>query len=153
MGNLKPTTMDRSEHAKELFFSGYNCAQSVLLSFANDLKFSKELAQKLAAGFGGGMGKQQETCGAVTGAIMVLGLLKGEEVNNNEELKASSYGAVKDLTRNFVAAFKTTKCRDLIGCDLNTPEGSARFNEEHMMERVCAPCVIKAVEIVENLTA
>ncbi len=49
--------MERSEHARELFLSGYNCAQSVLLTFADDLKYSKELAQKMAAGFGGGMGK------------------------------------------------------------------------------------------------
>ncbi len=145
--------MNRSEKAKDLFLSGYNCTQSVLLSFADDLKFSKELAQKLASGFGGGMGKQQETCGAVTGGIMVLGLLKGEHVNNNEELKAASYGAVKELTRDFVRTFKTTKCRDLIGCDLNTPEGQARFKEEKMMENICADCVKKAVEIVEGLTA
>jgi len=145
--------MNRSEQAKELFLSGYNCAQSVVLSFADDLKFSKELAQKMAAGFGGGMGKQQETCGAVTGAIMVLGLMKGEKVNNNDELKASAYGSVKDLTREFVASYKTTRCRDLIGCDLNTPEGSAKFKEENMMENVCAPCVEKAVQIIENLTA
>lgn len=145
--------MNRSEKAKDLFLSGYNCTQSVLLSFADDLKFSRELAQKLAAGFGGGMGKQQETCGAVTGAIMVLGLLKGEHVNNNDELKESSYGAVKELTRNFVASYKSTKCRDLIGCDLNTPEGAARFKEEKMMENICADCVKKAVEIVEDLTA
>ena len=145
--------MDRSEKAKELFLSGYNCAQSVLLSFADDLKFSKELAQKLAAGFGGGMGKQQETCGAVTGAIMVLGLLKGEEVNNNDELKSASYGAVKELTRAFVAEYNTTKCRDLIGCDLNTPEGETKFKEEKIMENTCAPCVEKAVQIVEELTA
>ncbi len=145
--------MNRSEQAKELFLSGYNCAQSVVLSFADDLKFSKELAQKMAAGFGGGMGKTQETCGAVTGAIMVLGLLKGEEVNNNDELKAASYGAVKDLTRDFVAEYKSTKCWDLIGCDLNTPEGSAKFKDENIMVTVCADCVKKAVEIVENLTA
>ena len=145
--------MNRSEQAKELFLSGYNCAQSVLLSFADDMKFSKELAQKMAAGFGGGMGKQQETCGAVTGAIMVLGLLKGEEVNNNDELKAAAYGGVKDLTRDFVATYKTTQCRDLIGCDLNTPEGSEKFKEEKIMENVCAGCVKKAVEIVEKLTA
>ena len=145
--------MNRSEHAGELFLSGYNCAQSVVLSFADDLKFSKELAQKMAAGFGGGMGKQQETCGAVTGAIMVLGLLKGEEVNNNDELKASTYGGVKDLTRDFVATYKTTQCRDLIGCDLNTPEGAAKFKEEKIMENVCAGCVKKAVQILENLTA
>lgn len=145
--------MNRSENAEDLFLSGYNCAQSVVLSFADDLKFSKELAQKMAAGFGGGMGKQQETCGAVTGAIMVLGLIKGEEVNNNDELKSSSYGAVKDLTRDFVAVYKTTQCRELIGCDLNTPEGSAKFKEEKIMENVCAGCVKKAVQIVESLTA
>lgn len=145
--------MNRSENAEDLFLSGYNCAQSVVLSFADDLKFSKELAQKMAAGFGGGMGKQQETCGAVTGAIMVLGLLKGEEVNNNDELKASAYGAVKDLTRDFVAVYKTTQCRELIGCDLNTPEGSAKFKEEKIMENVCSGCVKKAVQIVESLTA
>ncbi|MEA3462082.1 MAG: C-GCAxxG-C-C family protein [Bacteroidota bacterium] len=145
--------MNRSEQARELFLSGYNCAQSVVLSFADDLKFSKELAQKMAAGFGGGMGKTQETCGAVTGAIMVLGILKGEEVNNNDELKASAYGAVKDLTRDFVAEFKSTKCRDLIGCDLNTPEGSAKFKDENIMVTICADCVKKAVEIVEDLTA
>ena len=145
--------MNRSDQAKELFLSGYNCAQSVVLSFADDLKFSTELAQKMAAGFGGGMGKTQETCGAVTGAIMVLGLLKGEEVNNNDELKASAYGAVKDLSRDFVAEYKTTKCRDLIGCDLNTPEGAAKFKDENIMVTICADCVKKAVEIVENLTA
>ena len=144
--------MNRSQNAGELFLSGYNCAQSVLLSFADDLKFSKELALKMAAGFGGGMGKQQETCGAVTGAIMVLGLLKGEEVNNNDELKAAAYGSVKELSRDFIAAYKTTQCRELIGCDLNTPEGSEKFKEEKIMENVCAPCVRKAVEIVENLT-
>ena len=145
--------MNRSEQAKELFLSGNNCAQSVLISFAEDLKFSKELALKMAAGFGGGMGKQQETCGAVTGAIMVLGLLKGEDVNNNDELKASAYGAVKDLTRDFVAEYKTTNCRELIGCDLNTPEGSAKFKDDKIMENVCADCVKKAVQIVEDLTA
>jgi len=145
--------MERSEQARDLFLSGYNCAQSVLLSFADDLKFSKELAQKMAAGFGGGMGKQQETCGAVTGAIMVLGLLKGEHVNNNEELKAESYGSVKELTKEFVSEYKSTKCIDLIGCDLNTPEGAARFKDEKIMETVCAGCVKKAVEIVESLTA
>lgn len=141
--------MERSELARELFLSGHNCAQSVLISFADDLKFSKELALKMAAGFGGGMGKQQKTCGAVTGAIMVLGIQKGEEVNNNDELKAQTYGSVNELTREFVARFKTTSCKELIGCDLNTPEGSLEFKEKKVMEKVCAECVKGAVEIVE----
>lgn len=144
--------MERSEQAKEHFLSGYNCAQSVVLSFADDLKYSKELALKISAGFGGGMGKQQETCGAVTGAIMVLGLLKGEEVNNNDELKSEAYSSVKELLREFSAVYNTTSCRELIGCDLNTPEGSAKFKEEKLMENVCAGCVAKAVQIVESIT-
>ena len=144
--------MERSIEARELFLSGYNCAQSVLLSFSGDLKYSRELAQKIAVGFGGGMGKQQETCGAVTGAIMVLGIMKGEDVNNNDELKEGSYASVKELSNQFTAQFGTTKCMDLIGCDLNTPEGSARFKEEEIMQKVCADCVQKAVEIVESIT-
>lgn len=144
--------MERSEQAKEHFLSGYNCAQSVVLSFADDLKYSKELALKISAGFGGGMGKQQGTCGAVTGGIMVLGLLKGEEVNNNDELKSEAYSSVKELSREFTAAYNTTSCRELIGCDLNTPEGAAKFKEEKLMENVCAGCVAKAVQIVESIT-
>lgn len=145
--------MERSEQAKEFFLSGYNCAQSVVLSFADDLKFSKELGLKMAAGFGGGMGKRQETCGAVTGAIMVLGLMKGEAVNNNDELKIEAYSAVWDLTRKFREEYKTTNCKELIGCDLNTSEGSAKFKEEKIMETTCAGCVKKAVQIVESITA
>jgi C_GCAxxG_C_C family probable redox protein len=145
--------MERSEQAKDLFLSGYNCAQSVVLSFADDLKYSKELAQKISAGFGGGMGKQQETCGAVTGAIMVLGLLKGEEVNNNDELKSEAYASVKELTKEFTAVYNTTNCKELIGCDLNTPEGAAKFKEEKIMENVCTGCVAKAVEIVDSITS
>lgn len=144
--------MERSEKAAELFLSGNNCAQSVLLSFADELKFSKELALKMAAGFGGGMGKQQETCGAVTGAIMVLGILKGEHVNNNDELKSAAYDSVKELIRDFKAEYKTTQCSELIGCDLNTPEGSAKFKDEKIMETICAGCVRKAVEIIEKIT-
>ena len=144
--------MERSEQAGSLFLSGNNCAQSVVLAFADDLKFSKELALKMAAGFGGGMGKQQGTCGAVTGAIMVLGMLKGEQVNNNDELKSGTYATVKELTQRFTEAYKTTSCRELTGCDLNTPEGSEKFKEDKIMENVCAGCVMEAVRIVESIT-
>jgi C_GCAxxG_C_C family probable redox protein len=144
--------MEKSEVAKSLFLTGNNCAQSVLLSFAQDLHCSKEMAERIAAGFGGGMGKVQHTCGAVTGAIMVLGLMHGERAGNNEELKNRSYGSVKELMREFTDAFGSTACRDLIGCDLNTPEGSARFRDEKIMENICAPCVAKAVQIVESIS-
>ncbi len=144
--------MERSEQAKTLFLSGNNCAQSVLLSFAEDLKISKELALKISAGFGGGMGKMQQTCGAVTGAIMVLGLLKGEHVNNNDELKSETCSSVIELSRQFTASFQTTSCRELTGCDLNSQEGAEKFKEDGVMENVCAACVEEAVRIVESMT-
>jgi len=145
--------MERTELARTLFLSGNNCAQSVLLSFAEDLKYSKELATRLAAGFGAGMGRLQETCGAVTGAIMVLGIKQGERVNNNDELKAETYDSVKELNRRFKEAYGTTSCARLTGCDLNTREGSEKFKRENVMENVCAGCVEKAVRIVESVTS
>lgn len=143
--------MERSEHAKELFLNGNNCAQSVLLAFADDLGYSKELALKIAAGFGGGMGKEQGTCGAVTGAIMVLGILKGEKASDNDELKLKSYGAVKELIRKFSDDFQSTSCRELTDCDFGSDSGNEKFKNEAVMEKVCAPCVKRAVEIVEGL--
>lgn len=79
--------MDRSEIAKELFMGEFNCAQSVVISFANNFGYSKELAAKIASGFGGGMGKTQGTCGAVTGSVMILGLMAGERANSRMSLK------------------------------------------------------------------
>jgi C_GCAxxG_C_C family probable redox protein len=144
--------MEKMALARELFLSGHNCAQSVVLSFADDMQFSKELARKISAGFGGGMGKMQETCGAVTGAVMVLGILGGEKAESNEALKSVSYSLVKELFRQFHETYGSTLCRDLTGCDLNTPEGAQRFKEEKFMEQICAGCVTRAVQIVESLT-
>jgi C_GCAxxG_C_C family probable redox protein len=143
--------MDRAEFAKELFLSGHNCAQSVILSFADEFRISKELALKLASGFGGGMGKQQETCGALTGAVMVLGLLNGEKVTSNEELKSRTCGSVRELFRQFNEDFSTTRCRDLTGCDLNSPEGAEKFRENRVMEEICAEYVKKTVQILESI--
>ena len=143
--------MKRSEKAKDLFLSGNNCSQSVLLSFAGDMDLPAEPAFRLAAGFGGGMGKLQNTCGAVTGAIMVMGLLQGNRSDNNEELKNGTYTLVKEFDRRFRESFGTTSCAELTGCDLNTPEGSEKFKREQVMEKVCAACVGNAVELVESV--
>jgi hypothetical protein len=83
---------------------------------------------------------------------MVLGMLKGEQVNNNDELKSGTYATVKELTQRFTEKYKTASCRELTGCDLNTPEGSEKFKEDKIMENVCAGCVVEAVRIVESIT-
>ena len=143
--------MERSENAKELFLSGNNCAQSVLLSFAEDMGYSKELALKVSAGFGGGMGREQHICGAVTGAIMVLGILKGEKASDNNELKSQTYSSVKLFLEKFTDDFQSTNCGELTGCDFKSDAGNEKFKNERVMEKICAPCVKRAVEIVEAL--
>ena len=143
--------MERSEKATSHFLSGCNCAQSVLLSYADDLQYSEELAKRISAGFGGGMGKQQETCGAITGAIMVLGMMKGEQGNKNDELQTFTYDLVKELLDRFKVDHGTTRCMDLIGCDLNTPEGSAKFKDEQIKEKKCVNFIETSVKIVESL--
>jgi C_GCAxxG_C_C family probable redox protein len=67
----------KSEAALEKFFSGYNCAQSVLFAFCGDLDLDKDLALRMASGFGGGMGGRQEVCGAVSGGVIAIGLKHG----------------------------------------------------------------------------
>lgn len=144
--------MERSEHAKDLFLGGNNCAQAVLLSFAGDIGYSKELALKVSAGFGAGLGREQLTCGAVSGAIMVLGILEGEKAADNSELKSKTYGLVQDLIKKFTDEFQTSNCKELTACDFKTDAGNEKFKNEGVMENICAPCVMKAVEIVESIT-
>lgn len=143
--------MDRSEIAKELFMGEFNCAQSVVISFANNFGYSKELAAKIASGFGGGMGKTQGTCGAVTGSVMVLGLMAGERANNQDELKKQAYSKAKEFITRFESEFKSTNCMSLINCDLNSREGEAHFKEENIKSEVCAVCVARAVELIEEI--
>ena len=142
--------MSKSEQAVETFLSGFNCAQTVLSTFSEELGMDKDQALKVSCGFGGGMGKLQETCGAVTGAIMALGLKYGiTEVN--PEIKEANYQRVKDFTAKFEEIYGSIKCMDLVKTDLNTKEGVAYFKENDLINKVCAKCVGDAVKIVEGM--
>ena len=143
--------MDRSGIAKELFMGEFNCAQSVVITFAKDFGYSKELAAKISSGFGGGMGKTQGACGAVTGSVMVLGMMAGERANNYDELKNQSYSKAKEFINRFESEFESTKCKSLINCDLNTREGEDYFKEKNIKSDICSVCVARAVQLIEEI--
>ena len=95
------------------------------------------------------MGRMQETCGAVTGALMVIGLKHGKSNTEEEHLKQISYDLVRKFTGMFEARNKTIKCRDLIGIDISTKEGLEKAREMGLFTSLCAKHVQDAVEITE----
>ena len=144
--------MKISEEAVTTFKSGFNCAQSVLSVYTDKFDLDKNIALRMAAGFGAGMGRLHETCGAVTGAIMVIGLQVQESALDKDELKEKAYCKTKEFSKKFTEINGTTNCGKLINCDLSTPEGQEYFKENDLYEKVCAKCVKDAVEILEDMS-
>lgn len=130
-------------------FNILNCAQSVLLSFAKEFNLEEITALKISAGFGGGMG-MAETCGAVTGAYMVLGMKVRSEGKTIQDIKAETKVAVKKFNDLFIARHGSLTCKKLLGVDISTPEGSAVANEKNLFNTICVGLVGSASEILER---
>lgn len=136
--------MNKIEEAVETFKSGFNCSQSVISTYASELGLNRDLALLISSGFGGGLGRTGEVCGAVTGAIMALGLKHGYTVFSNEA-KEKVYSIVRDFITRFKEKNNSILCRELLGADINTPEGRERA---HI---ICPKLVGDAVEILEKI--
>jgi len=135
-----------------MFNSGWNCAQSVLSVFCEDSGLKKETAMKLATGFGAGMARKQEVCGAVTGAIMVIGLKHGQANEGDKEAKEATYRLTRELLARFSAKHGSCLCRELLeDCDLSTTAGQKYFKENDLHNKICAKCVRGAVHILEDI--
>jgi C_GCAxxG_C_C family probable redox protein len=147
----KGVFMNKTDIAESIFNNNFNCAQAVLLSFSSRYGLNDETAYKISCGFGGGMARLQNTCGAVTGAIMVLGLEYGMSRKEDGHLKEKTYGLVQEFTKEFEKRNKTTSCRELLGCDLRTEAGQEVFKKNKLHRNICLKCVKDSVEILENL--
>jgi C_GCAxxG_C_C family probable redox protein len=141
------------EYALNSFRSGYNCAQSVLLACKDDLGYDENLASAISVGFGGGMGRLQEKCGAVTGAFMVIGLYSSKIHQDNLSRKNHSYSLIQQFDQKFKSLHHTTQCRELLGCDLRTEEGHTYAVENKLFQQICEKCIADSVRILEELTA
>lgn len=143
--------MMRKEKAMALFHEGYNCAQSVVLSFADVLELDEATLSRMSCSFGGGMGRLREVCGAVSGMFMVAGLLWGYEGPETGEVKAAHYARIQELAREFEACNGAIVCRELLGFsqkrDAPTPE---QRTAAYYQKRPCAELVGSAAEILEH---
>jgi C_GCAxxG_C_C family probable redox protein len=140
--------MKKSQLAIENFRT-LNCAQSVLLSYAKELNLDEMTALKISAGFGGGMA-MAETCGAVTGAYMVLGLKAQSEGKTIQDIKTETKVAVKKFNELFIAKHGSLNCKTLLKVDISTLEGSAEANEKNLFNTICPELVGSAAEILEK---
>ena len=141
--------MDRRERAEELFKSGYNCAQAVIGAFCDDLGLDFDTTMKLSEGFGGGIGRMRLTCGAVSGMVMVAGMMlsRGEKEGDT---RTEVYGKVQELAEKFKEMNGSIVCAELLGENTNTkPKPDAR-TDAYYKKRPCVELVKDAVKIVEE---
>lgn len=141
----------KAEKAVSSFKSGLNCAQAVFTAYAEEFNMNPELALSVSCGFGGGMGRLQETCGAVTGAFMVLGIHNCKKYKDNKERKEKTYAMVQEFSDKFKSIYGTMDCRLLINCDLRTEEGQRYAKENKVHEIICEKCVSDSIRIIEEL--
>ncbi|MCU0236169.1 MAG: C-GCAxxG-C-C family protein [Acidobacteria bacterium] len=143
---------NRNETAAAMVAGKWNCAQAVLGVFCDDLGLHRETAMKIASGFGAGMAHRQEVCGAVSGAIMAIGLKHGQAREDEKDAKEKAYRLSRELLDRFQAEFGSCLCRELLpGIDLGTAAGHQRYKAESCSEKVCQPCVRFAVRILEEI--
>jgi C_GCAxxG_C_C family probable redox protein len=143
--------VNKSEHAVQQFKAGANCSQAVFGEYAEEHGVDSASALKIACGFGGGMGRLGGTCGAVTGAIMAIGVVACDADSCGPITKSSVYALVRSFVAEFEARHATTSCRELLGCDISAPEGHEEAMRLGLFETECPKFVEDAVDILEGM--
>lgn len=144
--------MDRSEKALSHFDNKFNCSQSVLVAFADELGLTEDESLRVACAFGGGIGRQQHTCGAVTGAAMALGLKFGKGRNDEDEKKLQTYDKTIELFNKFASLNGSTNCRRLLNdLDMRDEDDLSLIKEQNLFHTSCRKYVADAVKITEQI--
>jgi C_GCAxxG_C_C family probable redox protein len=141
----------RIDKAISSFRSGLNCAQAVMTAYSDHLSFDNSLALSVSCGFGAGMGRLQETCGAVTGSYMVLGIYNSGKFADNKDRKEETYSMVQKFSEKFISINGTTNCKSLLKCDLRTEEGQRFAKENNLFGTLCEKCISDSINIVDEL--
>ena len=140
------------ERAEELFRAGFSCAQAICAAFAGE-EIGRGAALRIASAFGGGMARRGDTCGALSGALMVLGLLYGSDRVEDDRSKETMYRLAEEMIDRFTARSGSRMCRELIGFDPAAAAGRRRFSEDPELVERCAGFVREAAGLLEELIA
>ncbi|MHC4568139.1 MAG: C-GCAxxG-C-C family protein [Planctomycetota bacterium] len=128
----------------------FNCSQAIVRTYGPDYGLSALDAVRVSCGFGGGM-RRGDMCGAVTGALMILGLRFGARDASDTSAKAGVYSKVAEFYSKFESRCDSVSCRDLLGCDISTPEGMEHAASNNLFNTVCPKMVQTAAEILEQM--
>jgi C_GCAxxG_C_C family probable redox protein len=152
MGNDEATIEAApAAQAVALFRRGLSCSQAVMGAFCGRYGLDQAAARKVSCAFGGGMASTGGTCGAVTGAMMVIGLAHGRVEPEDVASKERTYALTRRLCEEFRARRGSVVCRELLGIDIGTPEGSRRAKDAGLFKELCPALVEDAARILEGL--
>jgi len=145
--------MSKAEEARTAFTKGYNCTQAVLSAFSDDFGLDKVMAYKVAAAFGGGMGHMGKTCGAVTGAFMVIGLKYGLTATDGSQSHREAFRKVREFSEEFRKKHGSITCSKLLGADFGNPGEFREAMNKGIPQQICPKLVQDAAEMVETMIA
>ena len=145
--------MDHSYKAAELFMNDCNCAQAVMVAFCDVTGLDEEFASRISSGFGGGMGRMREVCGAVSGMVMVLDILYGYTDPGEDDChKAAHYALVQERAEQFRQEAGSILCREILDNPPSDPNPTPR-TEDYYKTRPCAHMVMIAARILDKYIA
>ena len=141
--------MNRGEYAAELFMKGYNCAQTLAVTFCDVVGLTPDQAARMASSFGGGMGRMREVCGAVSGMLLIAGMLYGYETPGDDTSKMEHYARVQYLAGRFREQTGSIVCREILKNPPSDPMPTPR-TAEFYKKRPCVRMVVLAAKILEE---
>ena len=141
--------MDHSILAGDLFLGGYNCSQSVAVAFCDVTGLDKDFAARMASSFGGGIGRMREVCGAVSGMVMVAGILYGYDSNSDDTSKQAHYQLVQALAGSFREEVGSIICREILKNPPSDPNPTPR-TAEFYAKRPCARLLVLAAQVLDD---
>ena len=145
---------NRAEKAKQLFFEGYNCTQAILCAFSDVTGYDMETSARLGSSFGGGLARLRQTCGAVSGAALVLGIVKGYDDPKDYEAKKQHYALVREFAGKFQEKNGSINCGELLKMASVNPQAGGhpeQRSEEYYRKRPCPELIYDAALILDEM--
>jgi len=143
--------MTKSDDALASFLSGFTCSSVVFSTFAGELGLDPDTAKKIGCGFGAGISKTGNICGAVSGAIMVIGLKYGKTIQGDDTATEKSRALAREFMQEFTARHGSVNCTELLGYNLSNPDEYKQARNSKLFFTKCPELVVDAVIILEKI--